>query len=101
MVARKCEEEGLCTVVVGSAYDVMESVKPPRAVFTDFPLGHPFGRNNRHQHLSIIKDALRILQQAQEPGTLVVLPYYWGEAWEWIPGKVMIDAGFRVDYVPK
>lgn len=95
LAARKAEEEGLCTVVVGSAYDIMECVKPPRAVFTDFPMGHPFGRNNKQQHLSIMKDAFRILEQAQEPGNIVVLPYYWGEPWEWIPGKVVEDHGFK------
>ena len=82
-------------MVVGSAYDILECVKPPRAVFTDFPMGHPFGRNDEQQQLSIIKDAFRILEQAQEPGTLVVLPYYWGEPWEWIPGKVIEDSGFK------
>ena len=101
LVAREAEEEGLCTIVAGSAYDVMELVKPPRAIFTDFPLGHPFGRNNKGQHISIIKDAFRVLEQAQEPGTLVALPYYWGEPWEWVPGKVVADAGFEENYVPK
>lgn len=94
LVARKAEEEGLCTVLAGSAYDILQLVKPPRAIFTDFPLGHPFGRNNKEQHISLIKDAFRVLTQAQEPGTLVVLPYYWGEEWEWIPGKAVIDAGY-------
>ena len=94
LVARKAEREGICTIVVGSGYDILECLKPPRAVFTDFPMGHPFGRNDKQQQLSIIKDAFRILEQAQEPGTLVVLPYYWGEPWEWIPGKVVEDAGF-------
>ena len=79
----------------------METVKPPRAIFTDFPLGHPFGRNNKQQHVSILKDAFRVLQQAQEPGTLVILPYYWGEPWEWVPGKVVTDAGFAEDYIPE
>ena len=95
MVARRAEEEGINTIVAGSAYDILECVKPPRAVFTYFPMGHPFGRNDEQQHISIIKDAFRVLEQAQEPGTLVVLPYYWGEPWEWIPGKVVEDSGFE------
>ena len=37
LVARKAEREGICTVVVGSGYDILECLKPPRAVFTDFP----------------------------------------------------------------
>lgn len=95
MVARRAEEEGINTIVAGSAYDILECVKPPRAVFTDFPMGHPFGRNDEQHHISILKDAFRVLEQAQEPGTLVVLPYYWGEPWEWIPGKVIEDSGFE------
>jgi len=95
LVARRAEEEGLNTIVEGSAYDILECVKPPRAVFTDFPMGHPFGRNDEQQHISIIKDAFRVLEQAHDPGTLVVLPYYWGEPWEWIPGKVVEDSGFK------
>ena len=45
-------------MVIGSARDVMEAVKPPRAVFVDFPLGHNTGKPfDKELQLNILKDA--------------------------------------------
>ena len=69
-----------------SALDITESVKPPRAVFVNFPLGHQTGRPGQPElQRAIVRDAFRALETITEPGTVVSLPYVWDEgdsAWE-------------------
>ena len=80
------EEAGIPTILVSSARDITESVKPPRAVFVNFPLGHGTGKPfDKELQTSIIKDAFAALQSSKEPGTIVDLPYEWKEdddSWE-------------------
>jgi len=56
-------------------------------VFVNFPLGHQTGKPFKHaMQREIILAALRLLETATEPGTLVTLPYEWREdgdrSWE-------------------
>ena len=55
-----------------------ERTCPPRVAHVRFPFGRPLGEpNNPDQHRVIIEDALRILETATEPGSIVELPYRW------------------------
>ncbi|MGI8551891.1 MAG: hypothetical protein ACR2PL_14065 [Dehalococcoidia bacterium] len=77
------EERGLPTVTISSARSITELVRPPRSVFLNFPIGHQAGkRNDREGQVAIVRDALRRLDEATEPGTIVDLPYEWEEEWE-------------------
>ena len=38
------EENGIPTVVIGSARDIVEECGVPRFLFSDFPLGNPCGK---------------------------------------------------------
>ena len=68
------------TVMLSAAFDITASVKPPRAVFVNFPLGHQAGKPfDREGQTRIILDALHLLETATTPGTLVQLPYKWDE----------------------
>ena len=86
LIARIVEEGGIPTISVSSARDVTESVKPPRSVFLNFPLGHTMGKPfDRGLQISIIKDAFGALKSITEPGTIIDLPYQWDEGddgWE-------------------
>lgn len=78
LIARIVEEGGIPTISVSSARDVTESVKPPRSVFVNFPLGHTIGKPfDRGLQMAIIKDAFDALKSIKEPGTIVNLPYKW------------------------
>jgi hypothetical protein len=37
------ESQGIPTMVIGTAHDIMSKVTPPRAVFVDHPVGRTFG----------------------------------------------------------
>ena len=44
LAARMLEENGIATVVMGCAKDIVEHVGAPRFLFSDFPLGNAAGR---------------------------------------------------------
>ena len=78
------EEAGISTIVIGSARDVMESVKAPRSVFVNFPLGHNTGKPfDRELQLSILNDAFEALKSIKQPGAIIDLPYQWSQDNSW------------------
>lgn len=61
-----------------SALDITHAVKPPRAVFLNFPLGHQTGKPNEPElQRAIVRDALRAFETIATPGEIVKLPYVW------------------------
>ena len=80
LVARVLEEQGIATVIVGSARDVVEHCGVPRFLFTDFPLGNPCGRPwDRAMQRRIVEMALELLQSASDPRTTRRTPFEWGD----------------------
>jgi len=77
-MARVIEQAGIPTVSLSSALDITVLVKPPRAVFVNYPLGHqcgkPFDRENQR---AILTAALRCLETSSVPGRLLQLPFRW------------------------
>jgi hypothetical protein len=78
LVARHLEAEGIPTVILGSAKDIVEHCGVPRFVFSDFPLGNsagrPFDEASQRQTLEL---ALRVLESAPAPRTTVQSPLRW------------------------
>jgi hypothetical protein len=91
LTARRLEADGIATVVMGSARDIVEECGVARFLFTDFPLGNPCGKPwNREMQLSIVGSALDLLERAWMPRTTVQTPFHWeDDAWR--------DAFLRVD----
>ena len=79
-MARVFEEAGLPTVSMASALDIITLVKPPRAAFVNFPLGHQCGKaDDPAGQRAILRQALPLLETATEGGTLLHLPVRWRE----------------------
>jgi D-proline reductase (dithiol) PrdB len=79
-MARHFEEADLSTVSMSSALDITSLVKPPRAVFVNFPLGHQCGKpDDPTGQRAIVREALRLLETVTEGGTLLRLPVRWRE----------------------
>ncbi|MHB8829494.1 MAG: hypothetical protein ACYC6Q_08220 [Syntrophales bacterium] len=91
LVARYLEENGVSTVVMGCARDIVEECGVARFVFTDFPLGNPCGKPwDRQMQSSIVGIAMNLLERAWMPRTTVQTPFHWeNETWR--------DAFMRVD----
>ena len=66
--------------MIASARDITASVNPPRTVFVDYPLGHQTGlAGDAQSQTGILRDALDVLVNAHEPGSIVDLPLQWHE----------------------
>jgi len=62
----------------------MKQVKPPRAAFLNFPLGHQCGNpGDIDLQTNILKDSLNILTTASIPGEVKDLTYEWGRSFDW------------------
>jgi len=84
LVARHFEENGIATLCFGAALDILRAGRPPRAVFTDYPLGHTMGRPfDRDDQLDILRTGLRALEKIDVPGEIRRLPNRWDASDEW------------------
>ena len=89
LAARHLEANGLPTVIMGCAKDIVEHCGVPRFLFSDFPLGNsagrPFDVESQAQTLEL---ALRVLESAPGGRTTVQSPIRWSE-----------DASWKCDYL--
>jgi len=92
LVARHLESNGIATVVVGSARDIVETCGVPRFLFSDFPLGNPCGRpyDRALQH-RIVDLALDLLANATQPRTTVQTPFRWSDDESWKDRYARVD----------
>jgi hypothetical protein len=84
LVARHLEANGISTVVMGCAKDIVEHCGVPRFLFSDFPLGNSAGRPHdvASQEMTL-ELALTLLETAAEPRTSLQSPLRWSENEEW------------------
>ena len=89
LAARHLEANGIPTVIMGCAKDIVEYCGVPRLLFSDFPLGNsagrPFDVESQTQTLEL---ALQVLESA--PGARITMqsPIRWSE-----------DASWKCDYL--
>ena len=84
LAARWLEAEGIPTVVMGCAKDIVEHVGVPRFLFSDFPLGNPAARPHDPQsRATTLELALRVLETAPAPRTTVQSPLRWSDDPDW------------------
>ena len=95
LVARHLEENGVPTVLLGSARDVVEECGVARFVFTDFPLGNPCGKpRDAEMQRSIVGTALDLLERAWMARTTVQTPFRW-DSDEWRDAFMRVDDSNR------
>jgi hypothetical protein len=84
LAARHLEANGIPTVIMGCAKDIVEHCGVPRFLFSDFPLGNsagrPFDVESQRQTLEL---ALRVLESAPAPRTTVQSPLRWNDDARW------------------
>jgi hypothetical protein len=84
LTARHLEANGIPTVLMGCARDIVESAAVPRFLFSDFPLGNgagkPFDVASQTQTISL---ALDLLEGARAGRTTVHSPVRWAEDAAW------------------
>ena len=88
LAARHLEANGIPTVIMGCAKDVVEHCGVPRFLFSDFPLGNSAGRPDDAESQTLTLElALRVLETAPAARTTVQSPLRW-----------RADASWKVDY---
>jgi D-proline reductase (dithiol) PrdB len=89
LAARHLEANGLPTVIMGCAKDIVEHCGVPRFVWSDFPLGNSAGRPFDVESQALTLElALRLLESAPGPRTTVQSPLRW-----------TADAAWKRDYL--
>ena len=88
LVARHLEANGVPTVIMGAAKDIVEHCGVPRFLFSDFPLGNSAGKPfDAESQAATLELALRVLEAAPGPRTTVQSPQRWSD-----------DASWKLDY---
>ena len=88
LAARHLEENGISTVIMGCAKDIVELCGVPRFLFSDFPLGNSAGRPHDPDSQALTLElALRVLESAPAARTTVQSPLRWND-----------DAAWKLDY---
>ena len=84
LIARHLEADGIPTVVMGCAKDIVEYCGVPRFLFSDFPLGNAAGRPFDVESQSrTLELGLRVLESAPGPRTTVQSPLRWRDDAAW------------------
>ena len=84
LVARHLEANGLSTVIMGCAKDIVEHCGVPRLLFSDFPLGNSAGRPfDVDSQAATLELALRVLESAPAGRTTVQSPLRWSDNPDW------------------
>ncbi len=84
LVARHLEANGIPTIVMGCAKDIVEQAGVPRFLFSDFPLGNSAGRpNDPASQAFTMEFALEVLESAPGPRTTVQSPLRWSDSPDW------------------
>jgi hypothetical protein len=92
LAARHLEANGVATVIMGCARDIVEHCGVPRFVWSDFPLGNSAGRPfDRESQVLTLELALRLLEGAPAARTTVASPLSWTKDPGW--KQKYLDAG--------
>ncbi|KIZ36466.1 MULTISPECIES: glycine/sarcosine/betaine reductase selenoprotein B family protein [Rhodopseudomonas] len=84
LIARYLEANGISTVVMGCAKDIVEHAAAPRFLFSDFPLGNSAGKpHDRDSQAFTLELALRLLESAPGAQTTMQSPLRWSVDPSW------------------
>jgi len=87
LVANVVEASGIPTLLIGTVRDIVEQVKPPRAVCVDNPVGRTFGRPRASRlQESLLATALGLAHSFKRKSQIIDLPGNWadraGASWQ-------------------
>jgi D-proline reductase (dithiol) PrdB len=84
LIARHLEANGISTVVMGCAKDIVEHAAVPRFLFSDFPLGNSAGKpHDPGSQAFTLELALDVLEAAPGPQTTVQSRLRWSADATW------------------
>lgn len=92
LVSRLLEANGIATVVLGSAMDIIVNCGVPRYLHSDLPLGNPCGVPfDRVMQEEILNQAVSLLEDANTANTIVRSVAKWSGAPNWRDDYSKVD----------
>ena len=89
LAARYLEANGISTVIMGCAKDIVEHCGVPRFLFSDFPLGNSAGRPfDTASQAETLELGFQLLERAPAARTTMQSPLRWSA-----------DAAWKLDYL--
>ena len=74
LIQRVIESAGIATISISLSKEITRKIKPARAVYTGFPLGHPLGfPGQTSRQIQIIRILLKQLKEMDTPGFMAEL----------------------------
>ena len=87
LIARHFEKNGLPTLILGSALDILTAGKPPRAMFINYPLGFEAGRfRDKQNQLDVVGRALGGFETMTGPA-IETMPFEWQAGWAMVNAR--------------
>ncbi len=84
LAARMLEDNGIATVIMGCAKDIVEYIGVPRFLFSDFPLGNSAGRpHDPASQAFTLELGLSLLEQAPGSRTTLQSTLAWSASPDW------------------
>jgi hypothetical protein len=84
LIARHLEANGIATVIMGCARDIVESAGVPRYFWSNLPLGNSAGKpQDLASQTRTLRDALALIDSATEPRTTQVSDQHWSTSDDW------------------
>jgi hypothetical protein len=91
-VAHYLEENGFSTVTLTNTPEFHRQVGIPRVAAIEYPYGRPVGQvHDQDGQRKVLKAALSVLENAEEPGQISHLPFTWPEEpqkADWQPSEI-------------
>jgi D-proline reductase (dithiol) PrdB len=83
LTARALEQAGICTVIIGSALDIVSHCGVPRYLHNNLPLGNPMGKPfDTKMQATTLRLALDLVISATAP-VIQHTPFRWSESEAW------------------
>jgi len=91
LAARQLEQNGIATVVIGSALDIVQTAQAPRYFHNDIPLGNPLGHPfNSAEQLATVTQALSMIDDPASP-RLKMSDLRWHQGEQWRENYMRVD----------
>ena len=95
LLARHLESNGITTLIIGSAIDIVEHCGVPRYLHNDFPLGNPCGvPYDETMQLDIMRRALTLIEECDHPRMTERTCFRWKDD-AWRKDYALIDESNR------
>jgi hypothetical protein len=105
LVARFLEEQGFASVVLTTTPEFHRQVGMPRVAAIEYPYGRVVGEvGDSDGQRRVLMQALQLLEDAPEPGTVVHLPFTWPEKpykTNWHPPQISPIVKLYLDEIKK